>query len=93
MLKALKAPKKRIDSRNFSVAQPLQEGYLVGTRGFAMFSRRDKLQLVTILSKSGTPDAAVAWDRLLGGEHLAHNPGYPCSLRPSRKLGNPENSA
>ncbi|MDC0677807.1 hypothetical protein [Sorangium atrum] len=60
-----------------------------------MFSRHDNLQLVTILSKSGTPDAAMAWDRLLGGgdEHLAHNPGYPCSLRPSRKLGNPENSA
>ncbi|WP_437293538.1 hypothetical protein [Sorangium sp. So ce426] len=60
-----------------------------------MFSRRDNLQIVTILSKSGTPDAAMAWDRLLGGggEHLAHNPGYPCGLRPSRKLGNPENSA
>ncbi len=35
-----------------------------------MFSRRDNLQLITILSKSGTPDAAVAWDRLLGGEHF-----------------------
>ncbi|WP_437708743.1 hypothetical protein WMF45_31310 [Sorangium sp. So ce448] len=60
-----------------------------------MFSRRDNLQFVTILSKSGTPDAAMAWDRLLGGggEHWAHNPGYPCSLRLSRKLGNPENSA
>lgn len=58
-----------------------------------MFSRRDNLQIVTTLSKSGTPDAAMAWDRLLGGEHWAHNPGYPCGLRPSRKLGNPENSA
>ncbi|WP_437275401.1 hypothetical protein WME90_29680 [Sorangium sp. So ce375] len=58
-----------------------------------MFSRRDNKQIISTLSKSGTPDAVVAWDRLLGGEHLAHNPGYACGLRPSRKLGNPENSA
>lgn len=58
-----------------------------------MFSRRDNMQLIAIQPKAGTPEAIVAWEHLRGGDSLAHDPGYSCGLRPSRKLGNLENSA
>lgn len=58
-----------------------------------MFSRRDNMQLIASQPKAGTPEANVAWEHLLGGDSLAHIPGYSCGLRLSRKLGNPENSA
>ncbi|WP_437500253.1 hypothetical protein [Sorangium sp. So ce1099] len=58
-----------------------------------MFSRLDNMQLIAIQAKAGTPEAFVAWGHLLGSDSLAHNPGHPCGLRLSRKLGNPESSA
>ncbi|WP_148314110.1 hypothetical protein [Sorangium cellulosum] len=89
----LEGEEKRIDSKNFSVAQPLQGEYSFGEQGFVMFSRRDNMQIIANQPKAGTPEAIVGWDHLLGGDPLAHSPGYSCGLRPSRKLGNPENSA
>ncbi|WP_437605831.1 hypothetical protein WMF20_32850 [Sorangium sp. So ce834] len=58
-----------------------------------MFSRRDNMQLIANQPKAATPEAIVAWDHLLGGDSLAHDHGYSCGIRTSRKLGNPENSA
>ncbi|WP_438004163.1 hypothetical protein WME89_35830 [Sorangium sp. So ce321] len=58
-----------------------------------MFSRLDNMQLISIQAKVGTLEAVVAWGHLLGGDSLAHNPGHPCGLRLSRKLGNPDSGA
>ncbi|XYH94154.1 hypothetical protein ACMHYB_40900 [Sorangium sp. So ce1128] len=84
---------KKESSRGTFLLRRSSKGSTDSAQGFVMFSRLDNMQLIAIQPKAGTPEAVVAWEHLLGGDSLAHNPGHPCGLRPARKLGNPENSA
>ncbi len=57
-----------------------------------MLRHRDIEQLSTVLPKASMPKAS-AWKHLYGGYSLALVPGFACSIRAPRKLGNPEDSA